>query len=138
MYNHGIDSFKQIQQPMQFEKRPGMNQPENSKKKEVKYSHINQFMHTAQSYDKNIFEQSNKNSARDLGNNDYGDVRGQIDFETMGVNNIQQQTPSKSSGYWGENNKESDGFTDEDYKRLEKKALPENYMGANDNDLKFY
>lgn len=111
----------------------------------VKYSHLDQFMFQPSQIDKNVMKKASneqKLSKHSLSNGTYSNQK--IDFNTMGMNKDNDiEVDNNGSGFWlkesdtlAKNNNErgNNYFTDEDFKKLEKKALPENYMGQNNED----
>ena len=94
---------------------------ENTTEKTIKVSHIDQFFKNKQSINKEFYKVlSNENSNK------------RIDYDENNTNN-------NIGGMWEEQGQGD--FTEEDFKKLEKKALPKDYMGGNldeDEDLKFY
>lgn len=111
----------------------------------VKYSHLDQFMFQPSQIDKNVMKKGvneHKLSKQSISNGTYSNHK--IDFNTMGMDKDNDiQVDNNGSGFWlkesenlakNNNDKGNNYFTDEDFKKLEKKALPENYMGQNNED----
>jgi hypothetical protein len=102
---------------------------ENSNEKVIKVSHIDQFFKNKQSINRDFYKApSTENSNKQITQYNYGNQ-----------NNNEIHENNNMGGMW-EDQGQGD-FTEEDFKKLEKKALPKDYMGGDiddDDALKFY
>ena len=121
------DSFKQIQ----------VNEPPQKEKKFLKVSHLDQFFKNKQSINNQFYKTpSNPTSNKIIKEPDFVAYNNNRRFEDD-RSEKNYYNNNNNAGMWEDQN--NGDFTEEDFKKLEQKALPKGYMGNDNNDnLKFY
>ena len=116
------ESFRQLQKP-------------GEKKKVLKVSHLDQFFHNKESINKQFYKSpSNPSSHKIIQKPEFSNKN---DGRRFDLNDQSDKHYYNNGGMWEDPN--NGDFTEEDFKKLEQKALPKNYMGNDNNDnLKFY
>jgi hypothetical protein len=121
--NVNISPQKQMHVPEFNQMDSFRNVPKQQEEKPFKVSHIDQFF-------------KNKTSV----NNEFYKVSGRDVDNGQTKRGVMRDSDKQAGTMWEETAPNQGEFTEEDFKKLEQRALPKNYMGNDDEDdnLKFY